>query len=138
MPLGKKCGSSVSEGLTWTLYRRGFVRCVSAGTRIRRKAAVFWKLQLFGSGVNRPSGVNHERQPDQDDLYNVKAKLLRETRSSWDTSCDILRLQKSSFHLIVAPETSGMHMKIFAGTPLPTPSLNYVLALTSVDASLLR
>ncbi|KAL3225178.1 hypothetical protein MRX96_025976 [Rhipicephalus microplus] len=26
MPLGKKCGSSVSEGLTWTLYRRGFVR----------------------------------------------------------------------------------------------------------------
>ncbi|KAL3224038.1 hypothetical protein MRX96_049644, partial [Rhipicephalus microplus] len=25
MPLGKKCGSSVLEGLTWTLYRRGFV-----------------------------------------------------------------------------------------------------------------
>ncbi|KAL3217403.1 hypothetical protein MRX96_032405 [Rhipicephalus microplus] len=29
MPLGKKCGSSVSEGLTWTLYRRGFVRDVT-------------------------------------------------------------------------------------------------------------
>ncbi|KAL3206659.1 hypothetical protein MRX96_052809 [Rhipicephalus microplus] len=28
MPLGKKCGSSVSEGLTWTLYRRGFVSTV--------------------------------------------------------------------------------------------------------------
>ncbi|KAL3201139.1 hypothetical protein MRX96_043095 [Rhipicephalus microplus] len=26
MPLGEKCGSSVSEGLTWTLYCRGFVR----------------------------------------------------------------------------------------------------------------
>ncbi|KAH8024448.1 hypothetical protein HPB51_023958 [Rhipicephalus microplus] len=25
MPLGKKCGSSVSEGLTWALYCRGFV-----------------------------------------------------------------------------------------------------------------
>ncbi|KAL3205703.1 hypothetical protein MRX96_040706 [Rhipicephalus microplus] len=30
MPLGKKCGSSVSERLTWTLYRRGFVRAVDA------------------------------------------------------------------------------------------------------------
>ncbi|KAL3222131.1 hypothetical protein MRX96_050083 [Rhipicephalus microplus] len=38
MPLGKKCGSSVSEGLTWTLYRRGFVR-------------VYLRNQLIDSGI---------------------------------------------------------------------------------------
>ncbi|KAL3210698.1 hypothetical protein MRX96_008647 [Rhipicephalus microplus] len=31
MPLGKMCGSSISEGLTWTLYRRGSARSPCCG-----------------------------------------------------------------------------------------------------------
>ncbi|KAL1466931.1 hypothetical protein MTO96_000531 [Rhipicephalus appendiculatus] len=53
------------------------------GAQIRRKAAVFWKLQLLGKGVSRPSGVNHKRQPDQDDLYNVKAKIVHLGNGVW-------------------------------------------------------
>ncbi|KAL3244366.1 hypothetical protein MRX96_047223 [Rhipicephalus microplus] len=44
MPLGKKCGSSVSERLTWTLHRRAFVRrttdYVEYSERARRRTAL--------------------------------------------------------------------------------------------------
>ncbi|KAH8032915.1 hypothetical protein HPB51_003699 [Rhipicephalus microplus] len=45
--------------------------------------------------------------------------------------------EQSSFHLILAPETSGVHI-IFADTPLPTSSLSYLVPFPSVNASPLR